>query len=189
MLYQAGYLTVDKLEHYEEYDIYEYKLRVPNKEVQISLNNLIIEYLTDKYINPREKITLLEILKYAKLDDFKEYLESLFASIPYNNYVKNTISSFEGYYASVIYAYLASLGLKLIAEDVTNRGRLDLTIFMGDNIYCIEFKVDGSDALNQIKEREYYKKYLNDTKEIYLVGIEFDSKDRNISHFEWEKIK
>ncbi len=188
LLYQAGYLTIDRVEYYEEYELYNYRLRVPNKEVQISLNNLIIEYLTKKYINPLEKLTILEILKYGKLEEFKNNLISLFASIPYNNYVKNEIGEFEGYYASVIYAYLASLGLKIIAEDTTNRGRVDMTLFIYDKIYIIEFKVGSGKALKQIKEKAYHQKYLNEGKDIYLVGIEFDREAKNISSFEWEKI-
>ncbi len=44
------------------------------------------------------------------------------------------------YYASVVYVYLASLGVKIAAEDVTNRGRIDLTLFVEDKIYIIEFQ-------------------------------------------------
>ncbi len=188
LLYQAGYLTIDKQEYYEEYELYNYRLRVPNKEVQISLNNLIVEYLTKKYINPIQKLTILEILRYGKLEEFKNNLSSLFASIPYNNYVKNEISEFEGYYASVVYAYLASLGVRIIAEDVTNRGRVDMTLVIFDKIYIIEFKVGSGGALTQIKEKNYHQKYLNENKEIYLVGIEFDREAKNISSFEWERV-
>ncbi len=188
LLYQAGYLTIEKMEYYEEYELYNYKLKVPNKEVQISFNNLVLEYLTNEVLNPKEKVTLLTLLKEAKLEEFKQKLESLFASIPYNNYVKNEIGTYEGYYASVIYAYLASLGVKIVAEDVSSLGRVDITLFLGEKIYIIEFKVDSKDALKQIKQKEYYKKYLNKNKDIILVGISFDSKVKNIKSFEWERV-
>ena len=42
--------------------------------------------------------------------------------------------------------------------------------------------------MSQIKEREYYKKYLNSGKEIYLVGINFDEEQKNISALEWERV-
>ena len=54
---------------------------------------------------------------------------------------------YEGYYASLFYAYLKALGLEIVGEDVTNRGRIDLTIKMPNSIIIIEFKVDGSDTL------------------------------------------
>ncbi|MBZ4644245.1 MAG: hypothetical protein JG767_1854, partial [Deferribacteraceae bacterium] len=93
-------------------------------------------------------------------------------------------------YASVIYAYLASLGINIIGEDITNKGRIDLTLFVGDKIYILEFKVDGQqgEALRQIKERNYAEKYLNEGKQIYLIGIEFSSEQKNVVNFEWEKL-
>jgi hypothetical protein len=96
---------------------------------------------------------------------------------------------YEGFYASVIYIYLQSLGLDIVGEDVTNKGRIDLTIKLDNIIYILEFKVGSNDALSQIKEKEYHQKYLNYNKEIYLIGIEFDEKEKNISKFEWEKVK
>ncbi len=187
LLYQAGYLTIE--ESFINFDdTIGYRLKVPNKEVQISLNKLIIEYLTD-HVDERKRESLFLALRDGYMDSFKRDLESLFASIPYNNYVKNNIGEYEGYYASVVYAYLASLGIKIIAEDVTNRGRLDMTLFISDKIYCIEFKVGSNNALKQIKEMGYYKKYINDNKDIYLIGIAFDGESRNISSFEWERVE
>ncbi len=186
LLYQSGYLTIDKV---IEKRIIEYKLKVPNKEVQISLNNLFIEFLTDqRYKKYQIQDSLYDCLQEANLEEFKNTLASLFASIPYNNYVKNTLAKSEGYYASVVYAYLASLGVELVAEDVTNRGRIDLTLKFDDKIYLIEFKVHDEDPLEQIKAKKYYEKYLNENKDIYLVGIVFDEKTKNIAKFEWEKL-
>ncbi|MGM0519844.1 MAG: PD-(D/E)XK nuclease domain-containing protein [Campylobacterota bacterium] len=50
-------------------------------------------------------------------------------------------------------------------------------------------KVDGKEdeALTQIKDKKYYEKYLDEKKDIYLVGIEFDSNEKNISSMEWER--
>ncbi len=103
-------------------------------------------------------------------------------------YVNNTISSYEGYYASVIYAYLASLGLDLIPEDVTHKGRIDLTVRLADNIYIIEFKVEGEgQAPAQVKERGYADKYRATGKTIYRIGIDFDPDERIIAEFSWEE--
>ena len=59
----------------------------------------------------------------------------------------------------------------------------------GSLIYIIEFKIGNSDALKQIKDKRYYEKYLYLNQDIYLVGINFDENDKNISKFEWEKIQ
>ena len=185
LLFQAGYLTIDKVLEYEYTEVKEYLLRVPNKEVQISLNKLFFKYLTGEMY--RIDTQLLKDLWHGQPGTLKTSLQRLFASIPYNNYVNNTISIYEGYYASVVYAYLASLGFRLIAEDVTDRGRVDLTIFAGKNIYIIEFKVGGDDALQQIKQKRYWEKYTGQGN-IFIVGINFDDNERNISKFEWEKL-
>jgi len=101
---------------------------------------------------------------------------------------KNNILHFEGFYASVVYIYLQSLGLDIIGEDVTNHGRIDLTVKIDRYIYIIEFKVGKENALAQIKEKDYASKYMNDGKEIILVGINFDEEVRNICGFEWERV-
>ncbi len=186
ILYQAGYLTIDTVEIDEDIGTIEYLLKIPNKEVKLSLSQYIIaKLLHDKTPVKKE---VYKALKHKQLDLFKETLKSIFASIPYNNFTKNTMQEHEGFYASVIYVYLQSLGLDIIGEDVTNKGRIDLTIKMDEAIYILEFKVDGKDnALEQIKANGYAAKYMSQNKEIYLIGIHFDTKEKNISVFEWER--
>ncbi len=189
VLFQAGYLTIREVNELE-FGGYEYGLCLPNKEVTISFNDLIIQYLTDESQFTKTKSALYTALKNGNMAAFKHTLTSLFASIPYNNYVKNTISSYEGYFASVIYAYLASLGLDITGEDVTNKGRIDLTIKLGNNLYILEFKVDGSgNALEQIKQKNYQQKYLDKGANIYLIGIDFSSAEKNITDFAWERME
>jgi len=190
IMYQAGYLTIDKVIIDEDEEFVEYRLYFPNKEVKISFNDYILTYLVNDLDPISKRRPIRKALKSANLEDFKEALISLFASIPYNNYVNNKIYEYEGFYASIIYAYLQSLGIDIIGEDVTNRGRIDLTLFIEDKIYIIEFKVveeKENKALKQLKEKEYHTKYLNLDKEIYLVGIEFCKKNKNVCNFEWER--
>ncbi|MEA2019320.1 MAG: AAA family ATPase [Campylobacterota bacterium] len=188
LLYQTGYLTIDKMRE-KRRGGFEYTLKIPNEEVKISLNNYIINYLI-KTSSSKLKIQddIYDALVDEKLELLKSSLTAMFASIPYNNYTKNDIASFEGFYATVIYVYLQSLGLNIIGEDATNRGRIDLTIKLDTIIYIIEFKIGNDDALKQIKERNYHQKYTTSKKDIYLVGINFDENKKNISSFEWVKI-
>ena len=185
LLFQAGYLTIDYVE--DKRNRLEYILKVPNMEVQISLNELFIRYMSGG-VNIDIRNSIYDALQDANLQEFKNQLVSLFASIPYNNYTKNSISHFEGYYSSVIYAYLASLGLNMVAEDVSNTGRIDLTLMFEEKVYIVEFKVGSADALQQIREKKYYQKYLKSYKQIYLIGINFDENEKNISNFKWEKL-
>ena len=189
ILYQSGYLTIDKVVE-KSRGGFLYYLKIPNKEVKQSLNDYIIDYIllsgTTQRINAQDN--MYDALEEHNLEAFKNSLISIFASIPYNNYTKNSIQIYEGFYASVIYVYLQSLGLTIIGEDVTNQGRIDLTIIMDQAIYIFEFKIKGKgNALAQIKENNYATKYLNHNKDIYLIGIEFDVEEKNISGFEWER--
>ncbi|PMP71538.1 MAG: hypothetical protein C0187_03910 [Calditerrivibrio nitroreducens] len=188
LLFQSGYITIEKV--IQSPRGIGYKLKIPNLEVQISLNDYILRYL----FNYREANDIqnqsYDAFYNGDLDVIRDNLKTLFSSIPYTNYTNNELKLYEGFYASVIYAYLMSLGLDLISEDVTNKGRIDLTVFVSDKIYVIEFKVDGKtgEALEQIKEKRYYEKYLNGDKEIYLVGIELSSEEKNIVNFEWKRV-
>jgi len=185
ILFQTGYLSIKGLIKTDFGS--QYLLGFPNKEVQISFNDVIVGYLTTISNVVPVKNSLLASLKAGDLPAFEQTLRSLFASIPYTNYVNNPIGNYEGYYASVLYAYLASLGLDITAEDVTNKGRIDLTVKLEHGIYVMEFKVDGGgQALSQIKARNYHAKYVNHGKTIYLLGIDFDSQSRNVSEFAWE---
>ena len=130
---------------------------------------------------------LYETLLDGDIEELQKQLTSLYASIPYHLFTHNKMYEYEGYYVSVFYAYIKSLGIEVIGEDITNKGRIDITIKLKTAIYVMEFKVDGSNALEQIKEKAYHQKYLGDNLPIYLVGIEFDTKERNISKVEWEK--
>ena len=188
LLYQSGYLTIDKVIIDEDLDFIEYKLKIPNKEVKSSLNNFILNYLYKQTETISKQRNMIKALKNANLEELKNSLVSIFATIPYNNYTKNDISKYEGFYASIVYVYLQSLGLDIIGEDVTNLGRIDLTVKIANIIYIIEFKIGSNDALEQIKIKNYHQKYINENKTIYLIGINFNKEQKNISEFNWEKI-
>jgi hypothetical protein len=191
LLLQTGYLTIK-----EEKTIFNhrfYTLSYPNLEVRTALNSTIFKrYLSDKPINVS---SMYEAIGNKSMEQFEKAIHQLFASLPYNSYVNNDIQNYEGYYANVMYAYLAGLGIQFIAEDVTNLGRIDLTIATPDmsQVYIIEFKVvdnanQNGKALEQIKEKKYHEKYQEKADELILIGIEFSKEDKNISKFEWEKI-
>ena len=189
LLWQTGYLTITG-KRVTPFGV-QYTLNVPNKEVQTSLNSLFINYLT-RQVTEKLKFQdrLYEMLDKPDLDGFKDALFSLFASIPYSNFTNSKLPEYEGYYASVIYAYLASTGLDLIPEDITNLGRMDLTVKLEDKVFIFEFKLTEQatgNALKQIKEKRYWEKY-QDAESVYLVGIEFSREKRNVVGYEWEEV-
>ncbi len=193
LLWQTGYLTIkDTKKRFDNSLVY--RLSYPNLEVKKSLNEIVLEYISclDSNAKTGFQNKLETYLLEGNVDGIMENFKSLLSAIPYTNFTKNEIDSYEGFYASVIYAYLASLGVDLIAEDVTNKGRIDLTILLPDKAYIIEFKVkserEEKDPLTQIKEKKYYEKYLNKVKDIYLIGMTFDKEERNISEYKYERL-
>jgi len=193
LLWQTGYLTfARKVANFD--DTYDYQLKIPNREIQKSLNQLFITYLTDQTLDIRmNQKQIYQDLVSHDIASLKNTLSALFASIPYNNYANKIIQKYEGYYASVVFTYLMSLGFPCIAEDVTNKGRIDLTLKLPNRIVIIEFKVDSPEtALEQIKQKKYYAKYQAEAyekgQELYIVGICFSSQDKNITEFNWETI-
>jgi hypothetical protein len=57
--------------------------------------------------------------------------------------------------------FLSSLGFEVVAEDTTNRGRIDMTLKLPDYTLISEFKVDSQESpVYQIKEICYFEKYL-----------------------------
>ena len=188
ILYQSGYLTIEKTLKVKRERI-EYKLKLPNVEVKQAFNDLLIDFLTEQKTEKLDyQDNIYEALYDGQLIFLESSLKAMFASIPNDNFRKNNIQDYEGFYASVIYAYFQSLGLDIIGEDVTNKGRIDLTLKINDLIYIIEFKMGDTDALAQIKAKNYQQKYLSEGKNIYLIGINFCKDEKNISRFEWEKV-
>ena len=187
LLYQAGYLTIK--EAITIRDGLYYQLRVPNFEVQKSLNEEILNTVTPSVIEKTKmQDKLYAALEQADLETFKNHLISVFAHIPYHNYSNNYIAQYEGFYASVIYTYLYSLNMPFIAEDCINQGRIDVSITVEHNVYIIEFKMGAGDGIAQIMEKKYYEKYQNQGKTIYVIGINFDPEKRNISGFNYTKM-
>ena len=194
ILFQTGYITIKS--RFKLDSEYVYTLSYPNLEVKKSLNRYILKSFSQVSISDRTKtqINIRKALAAGDLETINENFYSFFASIPHDWYRKNRISEYEGYYASIFYAYFTATGLDVTAEDTTNKGRIDLTIKLDDKIYIIEFKVIEVDktkgsALEQIKRKKYSEKYHQKGKKIYLVGIEFSRDDKNIKNFMWEELK
>lgn len=191
LLFQTGYLTI-KLEE----DLggqYFYTLGYPNREVEQSLNQHLLAVLVqDKTEQTRNSTQLYRLLMVNDFDALKNLFQSFYASIPYNWYTNNEMQSYEGYYASVFYSYFASLGLAIDVEDVTNHGRMDMTVQFNDQVYIFEFKVvelvpEGK-ALQQIKDKGYADKFMGLGQPVYLIGVEFSKDSRNVVGFEVERV-
>lgn len=113
---------------------------------------------------------------------------ALFAGIPNEWFNNNAIARYEGYYASVFYAYFASLGLDIVAEESSNARRLDMAVRFNGQIHLFEFKVveliSRGRAPQQIKDRGYADKCAVAGQPIHLIGVEFSRERRTLAGFE-----
>jgi len=193
LLFQTGYLTIK--DHKTILNNTVFRLGYPNAEVKTSFTAYLLNYLTQsRKDSERNKYALYQALLMPDFEKVREVFHSFFASIPHDWYRKNQIAKYEGYYASVFYCYFTALGLDVTAEDTTNHGRIDLTVKLERRVFILEFKVvdmnaGKNSALKQIKEKAYHEKYRAEADELYLIGVEFNRKDRNIVRFEYEKLE
>ena len=189
LLFQTGYLTlvgerwIDGT-HYRQ-------LGYPNREVRQSLNLHLRNYLSGNDPNREAHSRRLgELLRAADFGGLEQLLRAIFAGIPFEWHTRNEIARYEGYYASVLYSYLVGMGLKVEVEGSSGAGRLDMAVRVGGRVYVFEFKVlersGPGAALSQLKERGYAEKYRHEAEQVYLVGIEFSEKGRNIAGLEAE---
>ena len=186
VLFQTGYMTISSIDRGDP-DNPIYFLSCPNHSVRSSLQKQLFEYYTAHQLAVYRGV-MYNALRRGDVEEIGIELKRLFSSIAVDNYRNNPISRYEGYYASVIYSYFVGMGLQVIAEDVSNIGYVDLTILMNDKVYIIEFKMVlngtlSNRALEQIQLRNYAAKY---TGEVYMIGIEFDKNQHNISNFSWQ---
>jgi hypothetical protein len=191
LMFQAGYLTIDREE--EISGTYYYQLRYPNREVYQSLNGTLLRYWTpDTQAEIKHRKSLYRLLLANDFPGLHQLFISFFASIPSDWYRKNPIAQYEGYYASVFYAYFAALGLDITLEDASNHGRLDMAVRFNQQIYLFEFKVvelipEGK-ALQQIKDKGYADKYRAEGLPIHLIGVEFSREQRSVVGFAVEGV-
>lgn len=186
LMFQAGYLTIEQEQRIA--GSYYYRLCLPNQEVRQSLYSGLLRAWTGRSdAGIQYQMALPGVLASGELARLHQLAHSFFASIPYHWHSNNPIAAYEGYYASIFYSWFCAAGLVVRAEDVTQIGRIDMTVCLPEQIYLFEFKLhhpaQPGAALQQIKDRGYADKYLASGLPIYLVGIEFSSATRNVQAF------
>ena len=179
LLYQTGYLTI-----VDSSDQDVYTLGLPNDEVRYAfLQSLMPEYINEYGSGSgKDVFTLKRHVANGNLEGIKNIFTALFASITYTT----SDTPFEHYFQTVIYITLTLLGQYAHCEQHTNTGRIDCTVETKDYVYIFEFKRDDSaeNALKQINDMHYADPYIADSRKLYKIGVNFDSKTRQMS--EWK---
>ena len=185
LLLQTGYITIKGTE--ERFGQTWYFLDFPNREVAGAFSAYILNSYAGKTQTASVQFTaeIATALLNKDLRKLRKVMEVFFAGIPYTSHKKQ-----ESTFQTIFFSIFRLLGLYVEAESATNDGRIDAVVQTADTIFIFEFKLDNdSTALEQIKEKEYYKKYLLDKREIYVIGVNFDSEKGNLVGWEDELIE
>ena len=184
LLLQTGYLTIKSSEI--RFNKRWFWLDFPNEEVAESFST----YLLNSYVGRTQRevgsfsADLATAFLEGNLNQARKVLEAFFAGVPYTTHKKS-----EATFQSIFYAIFRLLGFNIEAESCTNDGRIDAVVQTEDHIYLFEFKLDKDDsALSQIKEKEYFKKYLLSSKKITLIGVNFDSEKGQLIDWQTEDV-
>ncbi len=193
ILFQSGYLTIKSIETLAPGQRI-FKLDYPNQEVRVSLNMHLLNYLTSKgAVTGSLRLKMSKALKSRQMDKVENLIQSLFSSIPFEWYTAGNIDQYEGYYASVLYSFFASLGFDLHPEESSSHGRADLVLKTDQTVYVMEFKVveivgDGKKAIDQIQEKGYHDAYSRSGEKVIIVGMDFSRKERNLVGFAYKEV-
>ncbi len=193
LLYQSGYLTI------KDFDpIFKlYTLGVPNQEIREDLTNLIIYSRKGEKEGAQAVVDLKVGLLKKDYPKAEKALRSFYAGLTYGS---SEDSVPEAAYQRVLHTLLAAGGFDVTSEEQQAVGRADIVAKHILGIFVIELKVDESAeaALAQINEKGYCLPYLNSQTSIlnsqfsivnsrkipvFAVGINFDSKTKNIEGF------
>ena len=184
LLLQTGYLTIKST--VQNLGETWYMLDFPNKEVSGAFN----AYLLNRYSGQKQTggvkfvSEIANALLQGDLERMHTAMEVFFAGIPYPAHRKN-----EATFQAIFFALFRLLGEYIEAESTTDNGRIDAVVQTEKAIYLFEFKMDKKKtAMSQIKQKEYFKKYLLDKREIHIVGVNFDSQKGNLTDWKTEKI-
>jgi hypothetical protein len=182
LLLQTGYVTIHDIQG----ELYH--LGYPNHEVKFAFLKFLYFSFTEG-LTGNQSSQFLYLSRYLYKEDFESFFEtikSIFAGIPYMLNAKKD----EAYFHTLFYLMVVASGANAQCEVLTSRGRIDLVAQYPDKLFIIEFKCnqDAETALQQIKDKGYVERYSQTGKQIYLIGVDFNTETRNVSEWKIERI-
>lgn len=179
VIYQSGYLTVKSYDP----EFKEYHLDFPNEEVQTGFFN----FLLPLYTNSKQDTSQFSIAKFIREvrngepEAFMMRLSAMMADTDYR-----IVGDAELYFQNFLFIFFRLLGLYVEVERATSNGRTDMIVQTPNYIYLFEFKLDktAKDALQQIEDKGYAKPFATDSRQLYLIGVNFSSEKRCVD--EWK---
>ncbi len=180
LLFQTGYLTI------KDCDDRLFTMGYPNQEVKTGFT----ERLLNSYATPVSGLMSAQIFRLSRylersdLDAFFETVNALFATIPHDKLE----AANEAYFHTLFYLMVAASGVDARSEVLGHKGRMDLAVIFTDKVFVVEFKCgQGVEAaLQQIKAKGYADRYRQTGRAVFLLGIDFDSAQRQVGAWKVE---
>ena len=182
LLYQGGYLTIKEVKRgdpkRDETD--KFVLAPPNLEVREALKRGYLSQVMGLKESPFNALVDKAKQQVAS-GDIAEVVEtmlfSLYAQIPPDWRIKDEAEA-KRYFQ----LFFTMLGANPAPEFPSARGYADAVVEQPSAVYVFEFKYNESSeaAIRQIRERGYADKWIGGERPVTLVGINFNTKKRNI---------
>ena len=183
LLFQTGYVTIKGT--VRKLGETWYELDFPNREVSGAFNTYVLNSYSEKTQTGVVKFAaeLTDALENGNVKQLRKTMEVFFAGIPYDVHHKN-----ESNFQNIFFALFRLLGIYIKAESRTNDGRIDAVAETEKTVFIFEFKLDDDDsALEQIREKQYYKQYELSGKKIFLNGVTFSTQTGQIADWRTEE--
>ena len=176
-LYQAGYLTIERLEERA------LVLNYPNQEVRDALGRMYLQYVYDipEYTALGSK--LWRALRGGDLGEAVRLYNTALAGIPYEDFKDPS----ESFYRSLFLMLLRGAGMTAQGEAHTFKGRSDVPVQFPDRTVVLEFKLAQSageverlraEGLRQIAERGYARPFDDEGRACTTGAVVVDAEKR-----------
>ena len=187
LLYQSGYMTI------KDYDFFSqiYTLGIPNKEVRVGFTEGLLPAVAGirgSDVQAGFAVRFWRALRQTNTDLALQELQAYLEGLPYVEGFKKKVeevTTAEGFYEWTFYLIFSMLNVYVQTQVKCARGRTDMVVFMPDAIYVMELKINGTaqDALNQIENLGYARRYATDQRRLVKVGIGFSVEKRTMTEY------
>ena len=177
LLYQGGYLTIDR-----RIDSETVVLRIPNEEVRDSLYDGYMARLLGRDFELDDfELTAERSAQELVADElgakFAALLKTAFAKIPHE-WLDKDEKEIKRYFL----AFMVFARAEVNSEEQHSLGRPDSVVKTEKAIYIVEFKYGKSAevALAQCRERRYADAYAADGRRVVYVGVNYNPAARTV---------
>ena len=184
LLYQGGYLTIDRRISDERV-----LLKIPNYEVRQSLEQGYISRLLGKDFQLDNfrfaaEDSAVQLAAEGCTDAFGTMLRSAYSMLPHDWVCKDEKEAKRYFIAFMCFARAEIAG-----EPQHATGRPDAVLRTERGVYIFEFKYAQSAdaALRQCRDRNYAARFAGENRPVYYVGVNYDPKSRTVDDVKAEE--